>query len=109
MKKINEDEKSKVSDDEVSDKSTDTVEIIEADSDIGIDSEGEDSKIVDFVQVDDSIPKFVSQIDILRILSSKETFSHILVLLGVLVVFAFLSFTKSDISEKCNLKICFGS
>ena len=94
MKKINEDEKSKVPDDEVSDKSTDTVEIIEADSDdsdIGIDSDEEDSKIVDFVQVDDSIPKFVSQIDILRILSSKETFSHILVLLGVLVVFAFLS------------------
>ena len=111
MKKISEDEKSKVPDDEVSDKSTDTVEIIEADSgdsDIGIDSDGEDSKIVHFVQVDESIPKFVSQIDILRILSSKETFSHILVLLGVLVVFAFLSFTKSDISEKLIISLGYG-
>ena len=56
MKKINEDEKSKVPDDEGSDNSTDTVEIIEADSgdsDIGIDSDGEASKIVDFVQVDE--------------------------------------------------------
>ncbi len=96
---------------ETTDESSDTVEIIESDSEestISIDSDNEDSKVLDFVQVDDSIPKFVSQIDILRILSSKETFSHILVLLGLLVAFAFLSFTNSAIAEKLIISLGYG-
>ena len=32
-----------------------------------------DNKIVEFVPVDDSLPKFISQTEILKILSSRET------------------------------------
>ena len=111
MKKTKEDEELEIPEGETSDISTDTVDVVDNDSeesDININSDSEDKKVVDFVQVDDSIPKFVSQADILRILSSRETFSHIIVLLSVLVLFAFLSFTKSALADKLIISLGYG-
>ncbi len=59
-----------------------------------------DNKIVEFAQVDDSLPKFISQTEILKILSSRETLTHILTLILLLIIFGILSFTKSGIAEK---------
>ena len=59
-----------------------------------------DNKIVEFVPVDDSLPKFISQAEILKILSSRETLTHILTLILLLIIFGILSFTKSGIAEK---------
>ena len=59
-----------------------------------------DNKIVEFVPVDDSLPKFISQTEILKILSSRETLTHILTLILLLIIFGILSFTKSGIAEK---------
>lgn len=81
--------------------STDVSEDIVSESDIK-------GKTVDFVPVDSSIPKFVSQADIIRILSSRETFSHILVLLLLLFSFGFMSFTKSEIAEKAIICLGYG-
>ena len=59
-----------------------------------------DNKIVEFAPVDDSLPKFISQTEILKILSSRETLTHILTLILLLIIFGILSFTKSGIAEK---------
>ena len=111
MKKTKEDEELEISEDETFDMSIDTIDDVgtdSEDSDINTDSDSEDKKVVDFVQVDDSLPKFVSQADILRILSSRETFSHIIVLLGILILFAFLSFTKSALADKLIISLGYG-
>ena len=111
MKKTKEDEELAISEDETFDISIDTIDDVGTDSeesDINTDSDSEDKKVVDFVQVDDSLPKFVSQADILRILSSRETFSHIIVLLGILILFAFLSFTKSALADKLIISLGYG-
>ena len=111
MKKTKEDEELEISEDETFDMSIDTIDDVgtdSEDSDINTDLDSEDKKVVDFVQVDDSLPKFVSQADILRILSSRETFSHIIVLLGILILFAFLSFTKSALADKLIISLGYG-
>ena len=111
MKKTKEDEELEISEDETFDMSIDTIDDVGTDSeesDINTDLDSEDKKVVDFVQVDDSLPKFVSQADILRILSSRETFSHIIVLLGILILFAFLSFTKSALADKLIISLGYG-
>lgn len=77
-----------------------------------LDNEGSslegDNKIVEFAPVDNSLPNFISQAEILKILSSRETLTHILTLLLLLIIFGILSFTKSDISEKLIISLGYG-
>ena len=66
------------------------------DEDIASAIEGETT--IDYEPVDKSKRAFISQSEILSILFSRETLYHVLVLLFLLVLFGFLSFTKSDIA-----------
>jgi len=67
-----------------------------------------DDEVIDFVPEDNSKPKFISQSDILRILLSKETLYHVMVLFALLVLFGILSFTKSDLAIKIIISLGYG-
>ena len=67
-----------------------------------------DDEVIDFVPEDKSKPTFISQTDILRILLSKETLYHVMVLLALLVLFGILSFTKSDLAIKIIISLGYG-
>ena len=70
--------------------------------------DSEDEEVIDFVPEDKSKPKHISQTDILRILLSKETLYHVMVLLFMLVLFGILSFTKSDLATKLIISLGYG-
>jgi len=106
MKEIKEDEEVKESiDEELESSENNELDIVDPELDP---SDNGGGKVVDFVQVDESIPKFISQADILRILSSRETFTHILALLFVLMAFAALSFTQSQLAEELIISLGYG-
>ncbi len=76
------------------------------DEDIASAIEGETT--IDYEPVDKSKRAFISQSEILSILFSRETLYHVLVLLFLLVLFGFLSFTKSDIALQIIISLGYG-
>ena len=73
-----------------------------------LDSIIEDENAIDYEPVDKSKRAFISQSEILSILLSKETLYHVLVLLFLLVLFGFLSFTKSDLALQIIISLGYG-
>jgi len=71
-------------------------------------SETDDENVVDYVPVDKSKRPFISQSEILSILSSRETLYHVLVLFSLLVLFGVLSFTKSNLATQIIISLGYG-
>ena len=76
--------------------------------DEALDSSIDDENTIDYEPVDKSKREFISQSEILSILLSKETLYHVLVLLFLLVLFGFLSFTKSDLALQIIISLGYG-
>ena len=103
-------------DDEPSESVDSNDEVIESEKDKVIQvSDGEepesadsDDEVIDFVPEYKSKPDFISQMDILRILLSKETLYHVMVLFALLVLFGVISFTKSDMASKLIISLGYG-
>ncbi len=79
-----------------------------AKEDEDIDPPIENENTIDYEPVDKSKQAFISQSEILSILFSRETLYHVLVLLFLLVLFGFLSFTKSDIALQIIISLGYG-
>ena len=73
-----------------------------------LDSIIDDENAIDYEPVDKSKREFISQSEILSILLSKETLYHVLVLLFLLFLFGFLSFTKSDLALQIIISLGYG-
>ena len=103
-------------DDEPSESVDSNDEVIESEKDEVIqvsdyeepESADSDDEVIDFVPEDKSKPEFISQMDILRILLSKETLYHVMVLFALLVLFGVLSFTNSDMASKLIISLGYG-
>ena len=93
---------------EDTDEESEKEEIIEYLDDAKAEGINPDDDVIDFVREDKSKLKFISQTDILRILLSKETLYHVMVLLALLVLFGILSFTKSDLAIKIIISLGYG-
>ena len=109
MKESEKEEVKAAPDDEESENAASDDEVIDFVPDAGeSDNEVSDDEVIDFVPDDKSKPEFISQTDILRILLSKETLYHVMVLFALLVLFGVLSFTKSDIASKLIISLGYG-
>jgi len=109
MKESEKEEVKAAPDDEESENAASDDEVIDFVPDDG-ESENavSDDEVIDFVPEDKSKLEFISQTDILRILLSKETLYHVMVLFALLVLFGVLSFTKSDIASKLIISLGYG-
>ena len=68
----------------------------------------DEDEVVEYAPVDKSKKPFISQSEILSILLSRETLHHVLVLFLILILFGFLSFTKSDLAIQIIISVGYG-